>query len=550
MVVFTILKKIFFAFSRAERVAFLTALVLALSSSVSIGTLLLNQKTVVVPARGGSYTEGILGQPTHVNPVTASTEADKSLVKLLFADLADLADKITVDKSGKIWDIRLKENIRWSDGEKLTSDDVIFTIQKIQDPDSSSALSSSWQSAGANRVSELELRITLGNPYYFFLQNLQKLNVIPKHLFAETPVGNWRLSRYNLQPVSSGPYSFDSYEVREDGFITDYHLKPNKFYFSSSPLINEFNLKFFPNTTQLIYAFNSGQVDGFAIGSGEAGGIMRPYEAHDFSLPSYYAIFFNQGQNLALRDKKVRQALSVSADRKNLISNVLNGDGEIRFGPFSPSLLSDSQSQTDDFSLETASRLLDDGGWIMASSTVRQKTIKGAKINLEFNLTIPQISFLIKTAEKLQSDWAKIGIKADLIPMASEEISGDTVKNRNYQAVLFGNMPNPPADLFAFWHSSQRFYPGLNLSLYNSKQADGMITDIGQNGDSSKRALEIQSLQNLIAGDYPAVFLYSPYYVYFSRKDLQGVQAGLLNESTDRFSNVAGWYMKTTRSLK
>ena len=550
MVVFTILKKIFFAFSRAERVAFLTALVLALSSSVSIGTLLLNQKTVVVPARGGSYTEGILGQPTHVNPVTASTEADKSLVKLLFADLADLADKITVDKSGKIWDIRLKENIRWSDGEKLTSDDVIFTIQKIQDPDSSSALSSSWQSAGANRVSELELRITLGNPYYFFLQNLQKLNVIPKHLFAETPVGNWRLSRYNLQPVSSGPYSFDSYEVREDGFITDYHLKPNKFYFSSSPLINEFNLKFFPNTTQLIYAFNSGQVDGFAIGSGEAGGIMRPYEAHDFSLPSYYAIFFNQGQNLALRDKKVRQALSVSADRKNLISNVLNGDGEIRFGPFSPSLLSDSQSQTDDFSLETASRLLDDGGWIMASSTVRQKTIKGAKINLEFNLTVPQIPFLLKTAERLRSDWAKIGIKADLIPMAPEEISGDTVKNRNYQAVLFGNMLNPPADLFAFWHSSQRFYPGLNLSLYNSKQADGMITDIGQNGDSSKRALEIQNLQNLITSDYPAVFLYSPYYVYFSRKDLQGVRAGLINESTDRFSSVAGWYMKTTRSLK
>ncbi|MDO8664737.1 MAG: ABC transporter substrate-binding protein [Candidatus Liptonbacteria bacterium] len=547
---FTILKKIFFAFSRAERVAFLTALVLALSSSVSIGALLLNQKTVVIPARGGSYTEGILGQPAHVNPVTASTEADKSLVELLFADLADLADKITVDKSGKIWDIRLKENIRWSDGEKLTSDDVIFTIQKIQDPDSGSALSSSWQSAGANRVSELELRITLGNPYYFFLQNLQKLNVIPKHLFAEAPVSNWRLSRYNLQPVSSGPYSFDSYEVREDGFITAYHLKPNKFYFSSSPLINEFNLKFFPNTTQIIYAFNSGQVDGFAIGSGEAGGIMRPYEAHGFSLPSYYAIFFNQGQNLTLQDKKVRQALSVATDRKKLVGDILNDGGEIRFGPFSPSLLSNPQSQPDDFSFETAGSILDDGGWIMASSTIRQKTIKGAKINLEFSLTIPQIPFLLKTAEKLQSDWAKIGIKVDLITMAPDEISGDTVKNRNYQALLFGNMPNPPADLFAFWHSSQRFYPGLNLSLYNNKQADGMITDISQNGDSSKRALEIQNLQNLIAGDYPAVFLYSPYYVYFSRKDLQGVQAGLINESVDRFASVEKWYLKTARSLK
>ncbi len=547
---FIILKKIYSAFSRAERTAFLTALVLALSSSVSIGALLLNQKTVVVPARGGSYTEGIIGQPAHINPVTASTEADKSLVRLLFADLSALSDKITVDKSGKIWDVRLKENIRWSDGEKLTSDDVIFTIQKIQDLDSGSTLSSNWQGVGANRVSELELQITLGNPYFFFLQNLRSLNVIPKHLFAETPVGNWRLSRYNLQPVSSGPYSFDSYDVRDDGFITAYHLKPNKFYLSGNPLINEFDLEFFTNVTKLIYAFNSGRVDGFAIGSGEAAGIMRPYEAHNFSLPSYYAIFFNQGQNPALQDKKVRQALNASADRKGLVNDVLNGDGEIRLGPFSPSLLPDSQNQTDNFSLEAAGSILDDGGWITTSSTIKQKVIKGVKVNLEFSLTVPQIPFLIKTAEKLRSDWAKIGIKTNLIAMSSEEISGDIVKNRDYQAILFGNMPNPPADLFAFWHSSQRFYPGLNLSLYNSKEADGMITGIAQNGDSSKRALEIQNLQNLIAGDYPAVFLYSPYYVYFSRKDLQGVQAGLINESTDRFSGVADWYLKTTRSLK
>ena len=550
MIVFIILKKIYFAFSRAERTAFLAALVLALSSSISIGAILLNQKTVVVPARGGSYTEGIIGQPAHINPVTASTEADKSLVKLLFADLSELSDKITVDKSGKIWDVRLKENIRWSDGEKLTSDDVIFTIQKIQDKDSGSTLSSNWQGAGANRVSELELQITLGKPYYFFLQNLRGLNVIPKRLFAETPVGNWRLSRYNLQPVSSGPYAFDSYDVREDGFITAYHLKPNKFYLSGSPLINEFNLEFFPNTAKLIRAFNSGQVDGFAIGSGEANGIMRPYEAHNFSLPSYYAIFFNQGQNLALQDKKVRQALSMATDREGLLNDILNGSGEIRFGPFSQSLLSDTRNQTDDFSPEAAGRILDDGGWITTSSTIRQKTIKGAKVNLEFSLAVPQIPFLIKTAERLQSDWAKTGIKTDLIAMAPEEISGDTVKNRNYQAILFGNMPNPPADLFAFWHSSQRFYPGLNLSLYNNKQADGMITDIPQNRDDSKRILEIQDLNNLIAGDYPAVFLYSPYYVYFSRKDLQGVRAGLLNDPVDRFSGVTGWYMKTARSLK
>lgn len=546
---FNIAKKIFFSFSRAERIAFLAAFILALSSSISLGAIFLNQKTVIVPARGGSYTEGVLGQPAHINPVTASTDADKGLVKLLFADLNDLADKITSERSGKNWDVRLKENLRWSDGEKLTSDDVIFTIQKIQDPDSGSPLSPGWQSAGVSRVSELEFQITLGNNYYFFDQTLRGLNVIPKHLFAETPVGNWRLSRYNLQPVSSGPYSFDSYEIRDDGFVTAYHLKPNKFYYASAPLITEFNLKFFSDAGQLLRAFNLSQVDGFAMNSGEAGGIMRPYEAHNFSSPNYYAVFFNQGQNSILQDKKVRQVLSASADRSGLVNDILNGQGEVRFGPFSPSLLSGTQNQ-DNFSFENAASILDNDGWVISSSTIRQKIISGEKTDLEFTMTVPQIPFLEKTAERLQSDWAKIGIKADLNVMAPEEISGQVLKNRTYQAILFGNMPNPPADLSPFWHSSQRFYPGLNLSLYNNKQADGMITDINQTADDSRRAQEIQNLQNTIAGDYPALFLYSPYYVYFSRKDLQGVQAGLINEPSDRFENVAAWYMKTARSLK
>jgi len=548
--VFIIFKKIFSAFSRAEHIFFITALVLALSSSVSLGAIFIGQKTVVVPASGGNYTEGALGQPTHVNPITASAEADKALVRLLFSSLYDLAEKITKSKDGKIWDVRLKENVRWANGEKLTSDDVIFTIQKIQDPDSGSYLSPSWQGVSANRESELELKITIGSPYAFFPENLKGLYVLPKHLFAETPIGNWHLSRYNLQPVGSGPYAFDSYEVRGDGFITAYHFKPNKFYFADKPLITEFSVRFFANTADLFKAFNSSLIDGFAVNQGQESKIMRPYESHKFSLPSYYSVFFNQGQNLALQDKKVRQALSISIDRDELVKDILNGDGEIRFGPFSHSLLSASQAQAESFSAEIAKNILDDNGWRIGSSTVRQKTIKGTKVNLEFSLTVPQIPFLIKTADKLQSDWAGIGAKINLIAIAPEEISGDTVKNRNYQAILFGNMPNPPADIFAFWHSSQRFYPGLNLSLYNNKQADGMITDINQTADDSKRASEIQNLQSLIAGDYSATFLYSPYYVYFSRKDLQGVQAGLLNEPADRLSNVAEWYMRTARSLK
>ncbi len=529
---------------------FIAAFILLLASSIGLVTFFIKEKTIVVPARGGNYTEGVLGQPAHINPVTASSEADKSLVRLLFSNLSAISDKITVDKTGKNWNIRLKENIRWSDGEKLTSDDVIFTIQKIQDPDSGSPISSSWQSIGVNRISELELGIALGSPYSFFSENLKQLYIIPKHLFAETPVANWRLSRYNLQPVGSGPYAFDSYETRRDGFITAYHLKTNKFYFATRPLITEFSLRFFSNAAEMINVFNSGQIDGFAIDSGQAGDIKRPYEAHNFFLSSYYAAFFNQGQNLALQDKKVRQALSIAVNRRELVDEILKGNGEIRLGPISMSLLQNSVDQAGNFSTEIANQILDSDGWLAGSSTIRQKTIKNSKINLELNLLVPQISFLQKTAEILQIYWANIGVKTNIVALQPEDISGETVKNRNYQVILFGNMLNPPTDLFVFWHSTQIIYPGLNLSLYNSKQADNLITGIDRGTDNSKRPSDIQGIQDLIAGDYPAAFLYSPYYVYFSIKDLQGIQAGLINEPAERFNNVANWYLKTTRSLK
>lgn len=545
----TFLKKIFYAFSRTERVVFITALVFALFSSVALASIFIKEKTVVVPATGGNYTEGMLGQPLHINPVTASGETDKSLVRLLFSSLSDISDKITSDKTGKNWDIRLKENIRWSDGEKLTSDDVIFTIQKIQDSDSGSPLASSWTGVGVSRVSELELQITLGSPYSFFDQNLKELYIAPKHLFAEAAAGNWNLSKYNLQPVGSGPYSFDSYEVRDDGFIMAYHLKPNKFYFASKPLISEFNLKFFKDAKALINSFNAGRIDGFAVDSGQATGIKRPYEAHNFFLSSYYAVFFNQGQNIALQDKRVRQVLNLAIDRNELVNEILNGDGEPRLGPISSSLLQ-NQDQSGSFSIAEANKILDDAGWSNTDSNVRQKSIKNAKVNLELNLTVPQIPFLEKTAGKLKNYWLKIGVKTNIAAISPEDISGDTVKIRNYQAILFGNMLNPSTNLFAFWHSSQRFYPGLNLSLYNNKQADGLITAINQETDAGKRTAEIQNLENTISGDYPAAFLYSPYYVYFSRKDLQGVQAGLISEQADRFANVGGWYLKTARSLK
>ena len=546
------LKKIYFAFTTRERLTFWVALAIATVSGAILLGLGFVKSTHDVPALGGEYTEGALGEPVYINPVTASTDTDKGLVRLLFANVSQLADKIELSPDGRTWKVRLKENLHWQDGTKLTSDDAIFTIEKIQDKETSSPLFTVWQGVAADRLSELEFQLSLVTPYAFFSDTLKNLYILPKRLFADTPPANWRLSDYNLKPVGSGPYRFAGYEKRPDGFIYLYKLGAWDKYFGDTPHIETIDFRFFSQKTDLIQNFNAGQVDGIAgLETEDLIQIKRPYEEIPFRLPSYYAAFLNQSKSLPLKDVAVREALSSAISRENLINEALGGRGKETYGPIPPGTeYFNAAMESATTSLDFASSTLDDAGWKMDADGIRKKTVKNAKIPLELNLTAPQIKFLTKTAELLRDSWQKIGFKINLAILPAENISDEVIRNRDYEMLLFGNVLGRSLDLFSFWHSSERFYPGLNLSLYNSKKADSLIESIRQEMDDDKRKTEFGQLENIIVNDYPAIFLYSPDYTYVASKNLHGAEEKLVAEPADIFANAANWYLKTARVLK
>lgn len=546
------LKKIFTSFTQKERLSFVFAVTAAIATGALLVWLLFVGLTEIAPARGGDYAEGFLGQPAYVNPLLAETPADKALVRLTFANLPDLADKIEGDKSGRNYRVHLKENLTWSNGQKLTSDDVIFTLQKLQDPQTGSPYFSNWQGVSIARVSELEVQFTLASPYAFFPQSLESFYVAPKHLFADTPVSNWKLSDYNLKPVGSGPYSFYAYEKRDDGFITTYHLKANENYVGGKPYIEGFDLRFFTKAEDVVRAFNAGQIDSIADLDPETlKSIHRTYDLSEFFLPNYYAIFWNQSQNPALADQSVRHALSLAINRSEIIRDALYGYGREALGPISKGIpgLDVSYPATDNSS-ESAITILESAGWKVGDQSFRTKSVKNVSLNLKFKLTVPNISFLVATAKTLASEWSKIGVSVELNVLPPEEIISGQIKNRNYEAVLFGNLLGPNGDLYSFWHSSEKYYPGLNLSLYGDKQADKLLEQIRQNPDEVSRKIQFQELSNKILSAYPATFLYAPSYLFISSKDLSGVRGGFLGENADRLRSAKDWYVKVARIFK
>lgn len=465
------LRKIFGTFSRTEKSVFLASLVAFVVSGVLLLGAVIEASTIVVPARGGEFVEGIVGQPSYVNPVLAASDVDRALVRLLYSPLDELADKIESDKVGRTWTVRLKENIFWTDGKKLTSDDVIFTVERIQDPESGSPAFSSWQGVSVNRLSELELEFHLVAPYPFFPYVLQSLYALPKHLFASIPASNWRLSDFNLKPVGSGPYMFDSYEKEANGFIHIYRLKASNRYFKRSPYLESYMFRFFSGAKEMGEAFNAGIIDGFADPKFEEfRSVMRPHQVFSYFLPTYYSVFFNQSQNLAFKEAAVRQALSRAADRETLVRDVFDGYAVPLEWPL-PRRASPGLGAAPMPPLEDAAKLLDDSGWTRGEDGFRAKTVKNTKVELAFTLVAPRLAFLEKTAEALKGSWEALGARVDLLLFSPDEVVDRVIKNREYHALLFGNVLTPSLDLYSFWHSNERFSPGLNLALYSNKKA-------------------------------------------------------------------------------
>lgn len=547
--------EIYRQFTKIERHIFQgSALVFAISL-LMLGMLVFQGMTVEKPITSNIYREGIVGQPIAINPiVSGNNEADKDLIELLFSDLIELTKEYKVSPDGQTWNIILKDSLYWSDGKPLTSDDVIFSIDAIQDTSSRSPLLQTWQGVIIDRISEREIEITLRTPYIYFLDNLKDLKIIPKHIFGVIPPENFRLSNYNLEPVGSGPYKFVSFEKRKDGFILSYHLVFNEYYSGEKPFLKNFYVSFYPSGASLIEAYNNGEIDGFGgISPKSVSQISLNHTLLEKIIPQYYAVFLNKNSKTSLADKNVIKALNLSANKQEIVERVFDNKAITVDGPILPFMegFDPTSSSTQKFSIEEANKILDGAGWkLNAETSAREKKTANKTDTLEFSIVVPQIPFLSETAEILKENWAKIGVKLNLILLNPNDLSNEVLKTRNYEMILFGNILKNNPDIFSFWHSTQRFYPGLNLALYENKKVDGILESFRKDFDENTRKEELIKLQQLISADNPAIFLFSPVYLYVAPKDFGGFDEKIINSPSDRFKEIQKWYLETERVFK
>lgn len=549
------------SFSATEKFIFgiftIGALVSSLVLAYEVNSTFLTQ----IPAHGGRLAEGIVGLPRSINPVLAFTDVDLDLSNLIYSGLMkyddgkivpDLAEKYSVSEDGLVYTFILKDEVRFHDGVPLTTDDVEFTIQKIQDSIIKSPRRADWTNITTKKVSPTEIQFVLRQPYAPFLANTT-LGIIPKHIWSKINPDQFIFSQYNIEPVGSGPYELKSIKRDSGGIPVNYILSSFSRYHLDEPYISEMDIFFYPNEKALIEAYDRGIIESVArISAREALRIASTTEAVHIlhtPLPRIFGVFFNQNQSTLFTLKEVRQALDTATDKGYIIEQVLSGYGVESNGPLPLSgvkLSNIYDSSTSSEKITSALKILNEAGWAMnGNGVLEKKSKKGPSQILEFSIATADAPELKLVADIIKTQWEKLGAKVTIKVFEYGDLYQNIIATRKYDALLFGESIGKDLDLYAFWHSSQRNSPGLNVAMYVNSKVDKILEDARITPDTATRDKLYAQFDKIIQEEVPAVFLYSPEFIYVVPDEVQGLELDHITTPSDRFYNMNEWYRIT-----
>jgi peptide/nickel transport system substrate-binding protein len=510
------------------------------------------------PVPGGTYTEGILGNFTNANPLYATGPVDAAVSRLLFAGLfkydqqnrlvGDLAENWMVDEKGTTYTVTLRQNLVWHDGHPLTSQDVVFTYDEIQNADAKSPLFSSWQGVKVRAVDARTVTFALPSVLASFPHSMTN-GLIPKHILSSIPASQLRSIRFDtVDPIGSGPFKMEALQVTGDTPETRQEqiaLKPNESYYAGAPKLQRLMIRSFLDEKSMIASFQRQELTGMS-GLNEYPDVLDDTSVQDYSVPitGEVGVFFRTTQGV-LKDVKVRQALTRAVSQGAVIEKLGYPLIAAR-GPLLPGQIGYSKDILQlPYDVTAANQLLDAAGWKRGNDGTR---VKGAD-KLAIRLVAQSTSEYTTVTQVLQSAWKAVGAKVDVVLQDDTEFQ-NTVSDRRYDALLYGISIGSDPDVFAYWHSSQAdalAASRLNLSEYKSVAADRALEGGRTRLEPALRATKYRPFLEAWRNDAPAVMLYQPRYIYVTHSKVYGLEPVSVHDATARYANVHNWMIKAAR---
>ncbi len=549
-------------------------LLIAIIALAAIAILLLSQKPdtlvpvsapVIQPAQGGIYAEGLVGSFMRLNPVLDYyNEADRSVDRLLFSGMfriddrgvpqPDLATSWGISRDGTIYNFSLNSKAVWHDGQPVTSDDVIFTIQMMSADDSPlpADVREFWKQIEVTRLDDRTVQFKLPEPFAPFMDYLT-FGVLPAHLVGDRTLADLLNDPFNLNPVGSGPYRFD-HLITDEGQITGVVLSAFKDFYGQRAYIDQIAFRYYPDSSAAYSAYQAGDISGI----GEVSADILPKVLSEKGLNLYTTrlpamtlvlLNLNDPQVPFFQDVNVRKALMMGLNRQGMIDSLLAGQAIVADGPIFPGTWA-YYDGVDHYSYNPnqAIELLRGAGFTIPASGGNIRTSEDGT-QLSFELAYPDDSIHAALAKAIQGTWAALGVQVSLSAVPYDQLVAERLDTRTYQAALVDlNLSrSPDPDPYPFWHQTQ-ITSGQNYSKWDDRQASEYLEQARITTDMTERARLYNNFQVRWSQELPALPLYYPVFTYAVSSDVQGVSIGPIFDPADRFNHITSWFLVTSKA--
>jgi len=498
--------------------------------------------------QGGTFTEATLGKVSSMNPLYATTSSEKTLAKLLFPGLLsvdvsghlsnELAESISIDDSKKVWTIKLRDHLLWSDGQPITADDIVYSFKLINDPAAKTSIFTSFANTTIKQIDDLTVEFTLPTAYVAFYDALS-FPIVPAHILSEVEPALVYEHSFSSAPVSSGPFMLNAMQPSVYGETI--HLNKNPNYYRGQTMLSNFVLKTFSSPDEIVTALNRLDVTGSAdLSNHTDANITNSAIFTKKTATNSGAFAFLNTLSPTLADKTVRQALRQSIDidalRQDLVSDmpldfpILSNQIDIKFPPLPA------------FDQNKAAELLTSAGYTFEEDKLVDPFGK------QPTLTIATISsgYLADLARRLAQQLTTLGFTVTTNIYDSDNLRGNfftsVVRARDYDILLYEVDMGTDPDLFPYYHSSQASASGFNFSDYRNGIVDDLLLSARTTFDLSLRQAKYESFIEHWLDDVPAIGLYQlnlTYYFHHSARTFS--ENSRLSSTLDRFSDIQYW---------
>ncbi len=509
-----------------------------------------------------TYSEGIVGQPQWVNPLLATSQADRDLTALVFSGLThideygqpspDLAEKWEVSPDGLTYTFHLRRGITWHDGAPFTADDVAFTMSLLRDPSfpGPADLGAFWQTVETYADDPSTVRFVLTQPLAAFPE-YTTIGILPVHILGGIKAADLPKDPSNLSPIGTGRLQWLA-QAKQFGYTT-VQLKPYPGYYDRTRAVHlsAVELRFYQNSNSAFSALSRSEIE--AMGDLTVAQLNSALPSKRLSVystrrPSYAAIIFNQGASARLpffTDPMVRRALGMALDKRAILSQVLPQQALPASSTILPGTWAYDSSLTPiPFDTAGAAAQLDQTGWPLAGGVRAHENIK-----LSFNLLAADNPTDRQFGQLVVQAWKALGVDASLQTVSAEQLikrlqSAPGDQGRDFDAALieFGQGSLADPDPYPFWHETQ-IKDGQNYSGFADRDISEMLEIARKDPNGVRRAELYRAFQQMFEDRAAAIILYNPLYHYAVSCQVQGVQLMILADPSDRFRNMQDWHI-------